>query len=1356
MARCELDTRADTTCAGINFRPLYFTGQTCEAYGFHGDLSPISDVPIATVATAWSNTTTGQSFILIFNEVLYFGRDLDHSLINPNQMRHYGIQVFDNPYERDETRSMGIMLSDTYRLPFHSHGSTIYFNSWYPTDEELNTYGHVVLTSDQVWDPHGLVMPGGDLEDSTFDDERFVQQVNSAIVSGCNRHHEQYDTDIALFSIDGLTEQTLYERMINSVTVRDSSLLLTIQALESTARHSKFTPEHVATIFNCGVGTAKDILAATTQKGIRHSVMPLNRRYRVDHIHLHLPYLAGQWNMDHLESKYISIRQHTGAIVLTNGALVMVYPTKTKNDDDSTEALRRFTDDVGIPAKLKSDMAASFVGQHTDFQALVRRLGIDMTFAEPYRHNQIPSVDIAIRDLKRGWRSKMRKRNVPRRLWCFGLEHQARLMNFIPRGRNDRSGYEIVTGRTPDISEYLDFDFYDLVWYWRSAHPSLSEHDRELARWMGVAHRVGSDMCYWLMPVSGVPVVNTTVQHVTAEDLRNPDLQSRVDDFNTRLERRLDDTNFVLPGNDIDYYYPTDQYGIDYENRDVENGDEREDGQPEADSVDDYDKLVGATFLLDPINNPGNVATKATVLRRKTDAQGNPLGKAHANPLLDTREYIVELEDGSYDSYFANTIAENLYTQCDTEGREFNVVREILDHKRDGRALSVQDGTYINNGQIRDKKTTAGWKLECEFSDGTTDWIPLKDLKNSNPIQLAEYAIMNKIDHEPAFKWWVPFVMRKRDRMINKVKKKYWRTTHKFGIRVPKTVEEALRLDAENGNRLWEEAIKKEMGKAKVAYVPVEGCTPEQVRSNKVDKLRGHQEIKCHIIFDVKMDFTRKARFVAGGHMTEAPNSLTYSSVVSRESVKLAFLVAALNDLDIMSCDIGNAYLNAACREKIWFVAGPECGAELNGKPCKLVRALYGLKSSGAAWRALFAAFITNGLSFQPTKIDPDVYMRKNHRNGGSPYYEYLLVYVDDVLVISHSPAEVMEQIGKEFEIKNKEYGPPTSYLGAGISKVQLSTGETCWSMDSKKYVKAAIQVIQDLLAEDGRELKGGKGSHTGPMPINYRPELDATPHCDEDHASRYRQIIGILRWAIELGRIDILTEVALLSQYQADPREGHLEALYWIVNYLARFPMQRLVLNHTRPDIDESVFKAGDWSEFYGDIAEEDPPNMPIPLGESVIMSCFVDADHAGNKVTRRSHTGIFILVNNAPITVYSKRQNTCESSTHGSELVAMRLARDLISALRIKLKWFGIPIDGPTNVFCDNAAVVNNVSLPESTLTKKHNAINFHIVRESVAAKIIRVGKEDTLTNIADVFTKLVPYTRKRELLAPFLWDR
>ena len=117
-ARCELDTRADTTCAGINCRPIYYTGQHCEAYGFHGDLSPINNVPIATVATEWSDHHTGESYIIIINEVLYFGDSMDHSLVNPNQIRAFGIDVFDNPYDYDPDRSMGIMLNDRKRLPF--------------------------------------------------------------------------------------------------------------------------------------------------------------------------------------------------------------------------------------------------------------------------------------------------------------------------------------------------------------------------------------------------------------------------------------------------------------------------------------------------------------------------------------------------------------------------------------------------------------------------------------------------------------------------------------------------------------------------------------------------------------------------------------------------------------------------------------------------------------------------------------------------------------------------------------------------------------------------------------------------------------------------------------------------------------------------------------------------------------------------------------------------------------------------------------------------------------------------------------------------------------------------------------
>jgi hypothetical protein len=166
--------------------------------------------------------------------------------------------------------------------------------------------------------------------------------------------------------------------------------------------------------------------------------------------------------------------------------------------------------------------------------------------------------------------------------------------------------------------------------------------------------------------------------------------------------------------------------------------------------------------------------------------------------------------------------------------------------------------------------------------------------------------------------------------------------------------------------------------KVKVAFEFCEDWTPEQIRQGLARKdFFGYQEITCHMVFDVKMDLTHKARSVAGGgHMTETPASLTYSSVVSRDSVRIAFLIAALNDLDIMSFDIGNAYLNAPCQEKIWFVAGPEFGSR-QGQVIKIMRALYGLKSNGASWRNTLQRTICEELGFETTTADPDVYSRR-------------------------------------------------------------------------------------------------------------------------------------------------------------------------------------------------------------------------------------------------------------------------------------------------------------------------------------------------------------------------------------------
>jgi hypothetical protein len=1314
----------------------------------------MKDIPVATCATA-IDFPDGTTIVAIIHEALYFGPSMDHSLLNPNQIRISGIPVSDDPF--DKTRPFGIAHPSVF-IPFETVGATIFFQSRTPTDDELDQYRYqqVELTEDIEWDPVNV-------------DLNTTEQKETA-----SRRHEMQsemigETDLVLGNISAVyVEQEFSTRLIGSVRTSEARInemkrqrMDEINGMLSATRHSIATPEYIARKWGIGLDTARVTLRVTTQRGIRHAIHPLHRRYRTDRLNLHTRRLAGQWYMDHLVSKRKSLSGNTGAWVYTNGKFTCIYPTV--NRKQVVETLKEFVDDVGIPEKLRADRAPEIFGAHTEFQKEIRRIRTRMSYTEPEHSNQNTYAELEIRELKRRFRCKMIEKGVHKRMWDYGLKHTAEIMQRIARGPDQRTGYEIITGNTPDISEWLDFDFYDLVWYYDKKHPETTDDDREFAYWLGVAHRHGSDMCYWVLPESGIPITRTSVQHVTIEDMRNPELLVKMDRMKAALNKRLDDTNFQneYDGNFFDDIEEVPSridvmaYGDGTKTpSDTDYGDMNESVRKEEDDIDDdaYDKYIGAEVTFETGEGP----MRATVKRRATEIDGTPIGHMHMNPLLDTREYEIEFEDGTTDRYLANSIAENIYAQLDTEGHQHIIIKDIIGHRKDETAITKEKAVLKSkNGNKVPMRTTKGWWFLVECNDGSTEWVNLKDLKDGNPLELAEYAMSHGINEEPAFSWWITRTMKKRDRIVKKLKAKYWRTTHKFGIRMPKTVEEALRIDNENGNDYWEKAIKKEMSKAKVAFEENKfGYQADDIRTNQAPSMIGFQEIQCHIVFDVKMDFTRKARFVAGGNTTETPASITYSSVVTRDSICLAFLIAALNDLEVLSCDIGNAYLNAPCREKVWFQAGRECGEDY-GKAMIITRALYGLKSAGASWRAMFSQSIIE-LGFKSSIVDPDAYIRKNYKDNGTAYYEMVLVYVDDVLCISHKPSAIMDSIGQAYVVKEGSVKPPEIYLGANIQKYQLPNGKEVWSMSSEQYVKESLNTVRALLQEDGRELRSGKRQGRNPLPAGYRPELDTTPELDADKGSRYLQLIGILRWAIELGRIDINYEVAIMSQYSALPREGHLEAVYHIFLYLSKHEQSRLVFDDTMPTINKNHFNTdADWKDFYGDVKEEDPRYMPEPLGKPVQISCFVDANHAGNVVTRRSHTGVLIFVQNAPILWYSKKQATVEASTFGSELVALRIAKDLLVALRIKLKMFGVPLTGPANVFCDNQGVVKNTSIPESTLTKKHNAINYHVIREAVAARILRISKEDTETNLADILTKILTCERRKQLLGSILYS-
>jgi len=169
--------------------------------------------------------------------------------------------------------------------------------------------------------------------------------------------------------------------------------------------------------------------------------------------------------------------------------------------------------------------------------------------------------------------------------------------------------------------------------------------------------------------------------------------------------------------------------------------------------------------------------------------------------------------------------------------------------------------------------------------------------------------------------WWVTSVLQRRQKTIAASNTKYIKRTHHFGLEIPKTVKRALEIDAETGNWLRQDAIAKEMEAVKVAFWILENGKNLPPR---------YQRIECHKIFDVKLDgFHRKTRLVAGGHKTEPPASvLTYASVVSRETIHIALTVAALNDLQVKTSDMQNAYLAAPCAQKIFTVLGLEFGRD--------------------------------------------------------------------------------------------------------------------------------------------------------------------------------------------------------------------------------------------------------------------------------------------------------------------------------------------------------------------------------------------------------------------------------------------
>ena len=1326
-----MDSHADTCVLGPNFIILSSTGRECDVYPYTDSYDGIKGVQIVTGATSWTNQASGETFVLVVHEALWMPGSLTHSLVNPNQLRAYGTMIQDNPFGGPMSL---VDAEEVVTIPMQLNGTNVGFKTRTPSQAELDGCQHIHLSSQHDWDPSNMVVPRYDVSaldtadgySDRYDDQEGAEIYNVAhfskrLIASCRVHHIP-------------TARKIQEVLTD---VKSPPTFVTED------RRADVSPQSLADRWMIGLEQAKLTLKSTTQRYLRSALLPLSRRYKADRMFFR-PQLKGEVFTDTVFGPVKSRDGNKCGQIYANGAyFATFYPMDSKKK--AGDSLRVFCREFGVPEVLRHDGALEMVGKHTEFKKQVRKHNIKTHVSEADLHNQSPAEGV-VREVRKKWYRVMFKKRVPKIYWDYGMRWVCETMSRTHLRANRVDGgvpLQGIVGDTIDISNYLEFGFYDRVWYRDNA--GLGE--TKPGRWLGVAKNIGSIMTYYILQENGQIVARSTVWNPTNLEQQTDGVKATFKAFDVEIVRRNGSDDFPIEGDKPDPALWADLRETDEDFREEFFKIYQDPGLLDAKDEEPTPGIADEELLSMELALPrdGDGPELARVKRRKTDQDGRPIGRAHQNPILDTRVFEVEFLDGHTAAMTANGIAENLFAQVDQDGHRLLLMDEIIDHRRGSDAVSKEDAFITSSsGQRRRRPTTKGWDLLIRWKDGSETWTPLKDMKESYMVQSAEYAVQNRLHEEPAFVWWVPTVIKKRKSILSKVKSKYWQTTHKYGIEIPKSIKNAKELDTKNGNTLWWDSICDEMANVRIAFEVCDGGIPP-----------GYTHIDCHMIFDVKLgeNYRRKARLVAGGHKTGVPTSITYSSVVSRDSVRICLLAAALNGLDVLACDIKGAYLTAPAREKVVTTAGEEFGPELKGKLLLITRALYGLKSAGAAFRAHLAEHLYS-MSYVPSYADPDVWMRPAVKPNGEKYYEYLLAYVDDLLSISFDPMKTMLLIKEKFTLKGDKIAPPEDYLGAVLAKMKNRNGTECWTQSADKYLAASVKNVEDKLRERGRSGLPKTKKCLTPFESSYRPELDVSNELALEGHRYFQELIGVLRWGVEIGRLDILLEVALLSAYLACPREGHLEAAFHIFGYLKHEPKRKLAFDPDHPRIDQKRFKQYDWTDFYRDAQEPIPPNAPEPRGKEVSTHCFVDANLAGNTVTRRSQMGILLFVNKAPITWLSKRTNTVESSTFGSEIVAMRSAVDLIEGLRYKLRMFGIPIEGPTDVFCDNEAVTKNCGIPESTLKKKHHSIAYHRNREAVAAGTIRIAKEHTDSNLADVFTKIMTAVKRTGLFDMFMY--
>ena len=616
-SRLGLDSHADMTCVGRDAHIIeYVEGQVCTVKPFHDSYKPQQNIKICNALFAY-DFDNGKTILLRINQCLDFTKTMVHSLLCTNQARSHGIRIDDVPQVLDPTNTsrQAIILPEiNLELPLLMIGPTPFLPVRKPTSRDIDFCPIYDLTSPEDWNP-SLIF-------NNFQESHHVSKLEIEL--------NKSSSDCYLFNECDLSA------MVANIYVVSAS---------SHTKTGELDPSKLARLWNIPLDSARRTLKSTDLSHYSKIEGSLTRRRRAGHGQREHPRLSGnlsKFASDTFFSNVTSLRGNKMIQLFTNrGNFTRCYPMERRSEAPDT--LHRFVDEIGIPGEMLTDGAPELLSK--EWRALCQRHKIPMKKTEPDSPWQNPS-ELAGGILKRKVRRLMKQTGSPIRLWDYCWEYVSSIRNSTATDHyllDDLTPHQKVTGSTPNITELIQFKWYDWIWYYDIRDP-LHE---VLGRYLGPSEHCGEGFTSHILTSKGEVIQRSTTRPLTDEE----DSSNVVNDLKKRYTDEMESFIGNLTNSTINSHrnYQEDPYENMFEEDifDDENIHFNDHFDHEAPLNEQFDEHLGLELLF-----PSQGEMKpGKVINRKRDYTGHLIGTSNPNPILDTRIYEIKFNDGTFADY---------------------------------------------------------------------------------------------------------------------------------------------------------------------------------------------------------------------------------------------------------------------------------------------------------------------------------------------------------------------------------------------------------------------------------------------------------------------------------------------------------------------------------------------------------------------------------------------------------------------------------------------------------------------------------------------------------------------------------